>query len=249
MIKTPYEQFYDCSLDNMLPKFFKDMDKQAKTAILVVVAMFAVVAIMAFLGKSALNVENGEYQRLFEAISTSEWVIPIILAFFVLGSFIGVPQWALIAGMVVAFGWDKGATGAWTCTLVSASVNFWLARWIGVERVRKFGGALINRITSVIRNNGFVTSFAIRLVPTGPFVLVNMAAGVSGMRYLHFLAGTALGIIPKILIVGLLVTGVVSEDQSSWIRVGIIALGLVFILAMLLARKRIRPLIEKTEIE
>lgn len=231
----------------MLPDFFKDMDKQARTAIIVVIVMFLVVAAMALLGSASLNVENGEYYRFFEAISQSQWVIPIILAVFVFGAFIGVPQWALIAGMVLAFGWDKGASGAWICTLISATVNFWLARWIGVERVRKFGGELVNRITSVIRKNGFVTSFAVRFVPTGPFVLVNMAAGVSGMKYRHFISGTALGIIPKIIIVGLITTGVVSDDQSSWIRVGVIALAFLFIAMMLLARKRVRPLIDTGE--
>ena len=231
----------------MFPKFLKDMDRQARTAIFVVVGMFAIVAGIALLGSASLNVDNGEYYKIFEAFSQSQLVIPIVLAAFVLGSFIGVPQWALIAGMVVAFGWDKGATGAWLCTLISASANFWLARWIGVERVRKFGGDLVNRITSVIRNNGFVTSFAVRFIPTGPFVLVNMAAGVSGMRYRHFLAGTALGIIPKIIIVGLITTGVVSDDQSSWIRIGVLVLAIGFIGLMLVARKRIRPLIDTGE--
>lgn len=229
----------------MLPRFFKEMDRQALTAVIVVLAMFVIVAVMALLGSTSLNLENGEYMRFFEAIAQSDWVIPIIVTIFVLGSFIGVPQWALIAGMVVAFGWLKGGTGAWICTLMSASINFWIARWIGVERVRKFGGQLVNRVAAVIRNNGFVTSFAIRFVPTGPFVLVNMAAGVSGMRYAHFLAGTALGIIPKIIIVGLLVTGVVSEDQSSWIRIGVIGLGILFVFLMLIARKRIRPIISE----
>ncbi len=229
----------------MLPRFLKEMDRQAVTAIALVVAMFAVVAVIALMGKASLNLEDGQYYRWFTNFVDSPWVIPVILATFVLGSFIGVPQWALIAGMVMAFGITKGGIGAWAATLMSASINFWLARWIGVERVRKFGGDMINRITSVIRRNGFMTSFAVRFVPTGPFVLVNMAAGVSGMRYAHFLSGTALGIIPKILIVGLLTSGIVSEGESSWIRIGVIGLGIVFIGLMLLARKRIRPMIEK----
>ncbi len=231
----------------MLPGFLKEMDRQALTAILLVVGMFIIVATVALLGRASLNVDDGEYYRLFQSFAQSDWVIPIILAIFILGSFIGVPQWALIAGMVVAFGWDKGATGAWASTLISASVNFWLARWIGVERVRRFGGELVNRITGVIRKNGFVTSFAVRFVPTGPFVLVNMAAGVSGMKYLHFISGTALGIIPKIIIVGLITTGVISDDQSSWIRIGVVALAFLFLGAMLLARKRIRPLITQDD--
>jgi len=229
----------------MLPRFFKEMDKQAATAIAIVLLMFGVVAAIALLGKASLNLEDGEYSKWFSTMVDSQWAIPIVLATFVIGSFLGVPQWALIAGMVAAYGMTKGGTGAWVSTLISASANFWLARWIGVDRVRKFGGEMVNRITSVIRRNGFVTSFAVRFVPTGPFVLVNMAAGVSGMKYGHFLSGTALGIVPKILIVGLITTGVVADDESSWIRVGVIALGLFFVALMLMARKRIRPMMDE----
>jgi len=214
---------------------------------MVVLAMFGVVALIAILGGSALNLDDGQYQNWFEAFRESKWIIPIVLATFVLGAFIGVPQWALIAGMVVAFGPGIGGLGAWACTMISASFNFWLARWVGAERIKRFGGDLINRIASVVRRNGFVTSFVVRLVPTGPFILVNMAAGVSSMKFPHFLGGTGLGIIPKIVIVALITSGVLSDDQSSWIRVGVIVLALIFLLAMLAARKHLRRFVDTQE--
>ncbi len=214
---------------------------------MVVVAMFGVVAIIAILGKSALNLENEEYLRWFKAVTSSDWVVPIVVATFVIGSFLGVPQWALIASMVVAFGPRIGMGGAWVCTMLSASVNFWMARWIGAERVAKFGGQLVNRIASVVRRNGFVTSFVVRLVPTGPFILVNMAAGVSKMKFPHFLAGTALGIIPKIGVVTLIATGILSDDQSDWIRLGLVLMAGLFILIMLAARKHLRRFVETNE--
>jgi len=50
----------------------------------------------------------------------------------------------------------------------------------------------------LIARNGFIASLIVRLVPSAPFIVVNMAAGVTPMRFSHFLAGTAIGIIPKI---------------------------------------------------
>jgi len=228
----------------MLPKFFTQMDKQARRAIFVVLVMFGIVALIALLGKSALNLDDGQYANWFENLRQSPWAYPLVLATFVLGSFIGVPQWALIAGMVAAFGLVKGGSLAWGSTIISASVNFWFARWIGAERLERFGGDFFNRIAAVVRRNGFVTSFAVRLVPTGPFVLVNMAAGLSKMKFPHFISGTGLGIIPKILVVGLITTGVVNQEQSQWIRVGVILLGIVFIGLMLIARKRLKRLVD-----
>jgi uncharacterized membrane protein YdjX (TVP38/TMEM64 family) len=51
---------------------------------------------------------------------------------------------------------------------------------------------------ALIGRNGFLASLVVRLVPSAPFIVVNMAAGVTPIRVLDFAAGTALGIIPKI---------------------------------------------------
>jgi uncharacterized membrane protein YdjX (TVP38/TMEM64 family) len=51
---------------------------------------------------------------------------------------------------------------------------------------------------ALIGRNGFLASLLVRLVPSAPFIVVNMAAGVTPMRTIDFAAGTALGIIPKI---------------------------------------------------
>jgi uncharacterized membrane protein YdjX (TVP38/TMEM64 family) len=51
---------------------------------------------------------------------------------------------------------------------------------------------------TLIGRNGFLASLLVRLVPSAPFIVVNMAAGVTPMRTLDFAGGTALGIIPKI---------------------------------------------------
>ena len=57
------------------------------------------------------------------------------------------------------------------------------------------------RLLNFIGNNGFLTSLIVRQVPTGPFILVNLALGASNVRASWFIAGTGLGIMPKILLV------------------------------------------------
>ncbi|MGJ8563448.1 MAG: TVP38/TMEM64 family protein [Alphaproteobacteria bacterium] len=223
-----------------LPHFLTHMDKEARRAIFVVVAMFALVLLVLTLGKSVFAGDEGVYQRWFEAVSGSPWAVLIVVATFVGAAFIGVPQWALIAGTIVAFGPVYGSLYAWAATMVSATLNFWLGRWVGADRVKKFGGELVNRIISVVRRNGFVTSLAVRFVPTGPFVIVNMAAGVSGMKFPMFFAGTALGTIPKILVVGLLAQGVLSGAQGDRLMFAFVILALLFIAIMLIARRRLK---------
>jgi len=95
---------------------------------------------------------------------------------------------------------------------------------------------------AMVQRNGFVTSFMVRLVPTGPFLLVNMAAGVSRMTLPAFLGGTALGIIPKIAAVAFLGQSLLGALQGQPVVFG---LGLTAFLAvitggMLFARRRLK---------
>jgi len=221
--------------------FFTQMDKQAFRALAILVAMFAVVILVILIGRNMLSLPESEFHNFFGAIKESGYGLPLTILTFVLAAFLGAPQWALIAGVVVAFGPSSGGLYAWIATLVSASLDFWLGRWMGAERLRRYGGDLVNRIIRIVRKNGFVTSFAVRFVPTGPFVLVNMAAGVSRMKFQSFFLGTALGIIPKIAVVALVGQGLISGSEGKAAMSVFIGLAVLIIGLMFFARKRLQP--------
>lgn len=220
--------------------FFTQMDKQAIRALSVLLVMFGVVIALVLLGQEMLSLRESEFHRFFQHLRESGYGLPLTILTFVLAAFLGAPQWALIAGVIVAFGPANGGIYAWIATMVSASLDFWLGRWMGAERLRRYGGELVNRIVRIVRKNGFVTSFAVRFVPTGPFVLVNMAAGVSRMTFPSFFAGTALGIIPKIAIVALVGQGLISGSEGKVVMTVFIGLALLLVGFMFLARKRLR---------
>jgi len=188
-----------------------------------------------------LSMNESEFHRFFGHLKESGYGLPLTILTFVLAAFLGAQQWALIAGVVIAFGPASGGLYAWIATMGSASIDFWLGRWVGAERLRRYGGELVNRIVRVVRKNGLVTSFAVRFVPTGPFVLVNMAAGVSRMKFLSFFLGTGFGIIPKIAIVALVGQGLISGAEGKVVMSVFIGLALVLIALMFLARKRLQP--------
>lgn len=220
--------------------FFTQMDKQALRALAVLLIMFAVVILLIIVGRETLKLPESEFYKFFEAIRESGYGLPFTILTFCLAAFLGAPQWALIAGVVVAFGPTNGAIYAWIATMFSATLDFWLGRWMGAKRLRRYGGDLVNRIVRIVRKNGLVTSFAVRFVPTGPFVLVNMAAGVSHMKFISFFLGTALGIIPKIAIVALVGQGLISGSEGKVVMGVFIGLALLLIALMFLARGRLR---------
>ena len=225
--------------------FITQLDKQAVRAIAVLLVMFLLVIIMITLGRDIIDLPESELQEIFSKVKASGFALPITILIFCLAAFIGVPQWALIAGVIVAFGPINGSLYAWVATMCSATLDFWLGRWMGAERLKRYGGELVNRIIAVVRDNGFITSFAIRFVPTGPFVLVNMAAGVTKMKFISFASGTGLGIIPKILVVALVAQGVLSRAEGKTVTAVFVGLATVLIIAMFFARKRLKESFDK----
>jgi len=204
------------------------------------IAMFGFVISLILLGRASMDLPESEFHSFFSDIKDSGFGLPLTILTFVCAAFLGVPQWALIAGVVVAFGPLSGAFFAWIATMTSASLDFWLGRWIGAERLRRYGGGLVNRFIRIVRKNGFVTSLAVRFVPTGPFVLVNMAAGVSRMKFPAFFLGTSLGIIPKIAIVAFIGQGLISGAEGKIAMTGFIGLAVLLLVLMIFARKRLQ---------
>ena len=146
----------------------------------------------------SVNFDAQSMGQWFVSFSKSPFAIPATLLIYTLTAFVSAPQWMLHGASVLAFGPVYGAIIAWCATMISASFDFWLGRRLGAERVQKLTGGLVRKLLNIVQNHGFWTSLIVRIVPTGPFVVVNMAAGVTRMKFWAFFTGTAIGIIPKI---------------------------------------------------
>ena len=183
----------------------------------VLLALLPILIILAGLWvlKSYFGLSMDDVRHWLEGVRHSPFAIPILIAVFIAGSFLSLPQWALFVSAMAVFGPFYGGFLSWIASLVSASVNFGLGRKLGHKRLEAYVNVdgRVDRFLKQLRENGFLASFAVRFVPTGPFVFVNMLAGTSGIKFLRFIGGTALGIIPKILVVALLTQGLITDDK------------------------------------
>ncbi len=155
------------------------------------------------------------------------WALPVAVAAFAGLAFLGVPQVALIAAAVVAFGPGPGMAYSWAGTMVSSLIGFWLGRAFGGRLLQDLPGAGVQRFVAMIGRNGFTASLLVRLAPSAPFIVVNMAAGLTPMRVIDFVAGTALGIVPKIALTGLAGRSLARVASGGAREVAIIALILI----------------------
>ena len=182
-------------------KFVTRMDARAARAIGISLGLFVLVGAVFVFGKLVLDIETGEVGAWFESFSSQWYALPVTILIFTVMSFIGAPQFALMAAAVLAFGPTWGFLFAWVATMVSASANYALGRVFGADILKRYGGDWANRMTDFVGRNGVLASMIVRWVPSGPFIIVNMGFGVARTPYWAFLLGLALGSAPKIVIV------------------------------------------------
>jgi uncharacterized membrane protein YdjX (TVP38/TMEM64 family) len=70
----------------------------------------------------------------------------------------------------------------------------------------------IRRVDDFIRENTFMMALLIRLLPLGSNWMVNIGAGVSGVRSVPFFSGSTLGYMPQMLVFSLLGSGARIDD-------------------------------------
>jgi len=227
---------------NRILDFFLRMDARAARAIGVSVGLFLVVAVVFLVGRFVLDIEPGAAGSWFGALQDRWYALPVTILVFTALSFLGAPQFGLMAAAIVAFGPTTGALYAWIATLTAASINYWLGRIFGARILKRYGGDWANRISSFIGRNGLLASMVVRWVPSGPFIVVNMGFGIARTPYWAFGLGTALGTGPKIIVVGMAGQGIMAMLAEGRILFGLALLAAVaaWIAVMLVARKWLR---------
>ena len=178
--------------------FVMTMDSRAWRTAAVSFLLFGGVGIIFLFGTKLFGFDGETTVEHWMTASNGLWSLPVAVLAFAVLAFVGIPQIVLIAGAVVALGPMTGMIFSWIGTLVSALVGFGLGRGFGARVLRDFAGDRVNRFVDLIGRNGLIASMIVRLVPSAPFIVVNMAAGVTTMRLWAFALGTSIGIIPKI---------------------------------------------------
>ena len=173
----------------------------------IILILLAVITASAFfwIASSLIGLDkNGALGQAFHTVANSYWALPIVIVTFTAASFAGTPQFLLIAVAVAAFGPARGFLFSYGATLISASVNFFIARYFGAEWLKRRSSATLKTLSDFVGRNGFYSAMIVRIAPSAPFVVVNMGMGMTSVPYLAFLAGTSVGIVPKTAIIALL---------------------------------------------
>ena len=141
-------------------------------------------------------IQPSAIEGLFESIKGSWWAPLVFIGFYIILTALGMPMvvMTLIGGFTV--GVVKGTIYVLIGANLGANLAFELARFLGRDFVSRYIKGPIDRIDQQLRNQGFLRILQFRLIPVIPFNLLNVAAGLSGIRKLHYVLGTLIGIVP-----------------------------------------------------
>jgi uncharacterized membrane protein YdjX (TVP38/TMEM64 family) len=130
----------------------------------------------------------------------------------------GVPRQGIAFLGGYAFGAALGTVFGLAAQLLGCAVAFGWARVLGRRWAeRRLAGRFGHRLRplrDVLAGAPFEATLALRLLPVGNNLALNLLAGLAGLRALPFLAGSALGYLPQTVVFALLGKGI--RVEGTW---------------------------------
>lgn len=173
--------------------------------------------------------------------SDSPFAPLIMLALFVGGGLVVMPVNVLIAATVLVFGPLLGAIYALIGCELNALVLYELGRRLPhAERDNQLG-ARIRRLRAKLSEHGVLAVALVRFVPIAPYSIVNFVAGAARIDRVKYFVGTAIGMLPGIILNALFIDRVLGaiEEPGPWSYLLLIVVAAVAILFAAIVRRRL----------
>lgn len=182
-------------------------------ALAMLLAWLFIPAVTSFINHSLsafLAVDQHGIERFIHSYGSQAAVVSFLLMIF---QAIAAPLPAFLITFANAslFGAFWGGLLSWSSAMVGAALCFYIARILGREVVEKLTGkAVLKSVDSFFARYGKHTILVCRLLPFVPFDPVSYAAGLTSLRFRHFILATGLGQLPATIVyswVGSMLTG------------------------------------------
>jgi uncharacterized membrane protein YdjX (TVP38/TMEM64 family) len=121
---------------------------------------------------------------------------------------VGFPRQAVAFLAGYAFGFVTGSLIASAAVTLGCIAAFAYARMLGRSFVQRHFGRRIAKFDAVLADRPFLTTLLIRFLPVGSNVATNLIAGVSRVRGIPFILGSAAGYLPQTIVFVLIGSGV-----------------------------------------
>jgi phospholipase D1/2 len=187
-------------------------------------------------------------RAVLKTVRGEPWAILIVVLVFVLAGAIIFPLNILILTTAAVFGPWLGILYGGAGTVTSGLVMFLLGSLLGREALYRMLGERWRHGLEGVRKRGLLAVVTFRLLPIAPFTLVNLAAGASGIRFVDFLVGTLIGMLPGLVLMSVMgdrIVRILAEPSASDIAIVVLCvaglIGLAIAAQAVLSRRGGRP--------
>ena len=131
-------------------------------------------------------------------LSYGDWAIVILFLIYIIKPFFVVTPISLVAiATGIIYGPIFGTIYSIIGSFLSATVGFYIARFLGQSFVDKLLKGKKTKIEGDIEKKGFSIMLFLRLAFIFPYDPLSYAGGLSKMRYRDFILGTVIGVFPE----------------------------------------------------
>ena len=174
-----------------------DPQRGGKLTRLIGLTALGVVTLIGFAAPFLPQSVVGGLGPFLDSARSSPWAPLVGIVAYTALATVGAPQIVLITALVAAFGPWMGLLYAWSGKMMACWLGFWIGRRFGARILAAYSGPRLRDLMQRLTKHGLWASALIRMVPTVPSVLINIAAGATPIRIVDFVAGTAIGSVPK----------------------------------------------------
>lgn len=217
------------------------MNKRLKLKICLVAVIILIIIIISIclkkiVGVSVVNLDVNEIERILDS-NTGSSVLIYMLLNLIRPVFMIIPVWIFAVASGVIYGPLLGSIYSLIGVYLSATVAFYLARFLGRSFFLSIFGEKFRELDNKIEGNGFKVIFVMRVTVVFPFDPLSFMAGLSRIKYRPYIVATVLGSIPETIIFNYLGLGL--KNILSLKLLIILSIVLLVVFALVYLRKRI----------
>lgn len=171
------------------------------------------------------GIDSAQIKQLLQPFGI--WTPIVYIVIYVLATVLMLPSTALNLAGGALFGLWWGTLWTSIAAVMAAIATFLFTRTIGRDFVEKKLAGRWGKMNAEIQSGGLFYIFAIRLLPIIPYGLVNLAAGLTSIRFRDYFWGTTLGTIPGLFPFVMLGSSGLTALQTGNILPLLLALGII----------------------
>jgi uncharacterized membrane protein YdjX (TVP38/TMEM64 family) len=182
-------------------------------------------------------------QRLADILAARSGGLFLAVLVYAAASVAFIPVTLLATVTLAVFGAWPGIAIAWMGGLLGANLSHALGRLVGPRLVAWLPRGADKHLRRFVTRRPISSALLMRLAPVGNFGAFNLVAGAAGLPAKSFLVGNAVGLLPGLLGLGLVVDRVLATLRNPGPRNVAITIGAVALVGVtfLVAKRRVLP--------